>query len=91
MFSGASGPKGPFGIPWQPGLALGVLAVSMTSSILINHWIHRPIWPCLLFPAGVALNGFILMRSGIRGKRRGGITWGGLTYPFEVLRASRRL
>jgi len=81
--------------PWGiPGIRLAGLAMALLwviSVVLSHRWARRPLIPGLLSPVTVPLGGWILIRSGWLGIRRGGVLWRGTLYPSELLRQGDRV
>lgn len=92
-------------VPWVlPALAaadvvpaplgwLGAVALLLgtASSVAAARWGRRPVLPAVAAPIGAALLVFTLLRSGILGALRGGVSWRGTFYPRDRLRRGCRL
>lgn len=81
----------PYGLPQPFLLVMFAFFLAARVQILINAWNGRPLWPCLLHPLGTVLNVWVLLRAGWHGYRSGGVRWGGVFYPYSVLKEYRRM
>lgn len=73
-------------IPYHIIIGITALALNLAASVIVNKWNNRPIWPSFFFPIGIIVNFVIMLRAGIMGVLRGGIRWGGIFYPSDVLK-----
>jgi cellulose synthase/poly-beta-1,6-N-acetylglucosamine synthase-like glycosyltransferase len=80
----------PFAV-WTRLLGAGAMIASAVSSLYFHRRSGRHWWPLFLAPAaGLILLG-ILIRSGWKCFRRGGIEWRGTFYPVDRLKAGQRV
>jgi len=76
---------------WTRLLGAGAVIASAVSSLYFHRRSGRHWWPLFLAPAaGLILLG-ILIRSGWKCFRRGGIEWRGTIYPVDKLKAGQRV
>ncbi len=76
-------------------VVLGAVASSQLL-LVVNAWVAagwsgRPRTAALLAPFGFFLVAYMVVRAGIVGHRSGGITWRGVLYPADLLRAQQRV
>ena len=88
---------GPFLVAFLAPLSaarwLGVLAAALLlgSTLWICRFAGQRTLAALSFPAGVVVNGVLLLRAAVLGKIRGGLQWRTTLYRPEELRPGRRL
>lgn len=76
---------------WLRALAAAALIAGMIAAAVTARWVRRPVLPALLFPIGGAILAFILVRAGVLGAWRGGISWRGTFHSSAELRRGMRL
>jgi cellulose synthase/poly-beta-1,6-N-acetylglucosamine synthase-like glycosyltransferase len=76
---------------WLQRLSLIITATACLSQSLMARFMGRKILPALLFPLGVILMGWMLLRSGLLVWWRGGVAWRGTLYRVSELRAGSRV
>lgn len=77
--------------PWAAAMIGITCCIALASALIAAAWTGRPLLPCLAWPAGFLLVGFMILRAGIIGHRQGGITWRGVHYPASLLGAAQRV
>jgi hypothetical protein len=81
----------PLGPGWLPLVAAAALAPGLLVGALSARESRRPLLASLLAPASALLMGWILLRAGVLGWRRGGVDWRGTRVPAARLRRGRRV
>jgi len=76
------------GLPWLGALAL---AAGMGTGVILSRWARQPLVPALLYPIGTLLVGFIMLRAGVLGAAKGGISWRDTFYSSKQLRKNARV
>jgi len=76
---------------WVKALASITLVTAFASQASMARWMGRSVLPALLFPLGIALMGWMVLRSGVLVWRRGGVDWRGTVHTVRELRAGSRL
>lgn len=74
-----------------PAAGAAMLALQVTSVILLHRWARRPLLSGLLSPLVLPLAVALLLRAGLLGVARGGVVWRGTLYPSRALRKGARL
>jgi glycosyltransferase involved in cell wall biosynthesis len=80
----------PFAL-WPRLLGAGALTASAVSAWYYHRRTNHNWWPLFLAPAAGLILLAILIRSGWKCFRRGGIEWRGTFYPVEKLKAGQRV
>lgn len=71
--------------PWLGLLASLWLLGNGMAGMMMHRWMGRPMYLAWFFPLAAWLQGYIVLRAGIRGWRRGGVSWRGTFYPKEQM------
>jgi glycosyltransferase involved in cell wall biosynthesis len=79
------------GPSWLTWLSAVALVVGWFCAGGMARWMKRPLLPALLVPVGALITGYILVRAGWVGWRRGGVVWRDTFYPSELLRERARV
>jgi len=80
----------PFGIPHLRLFGAIFVLVALFTSVSVSVWAKHPIRAALLYPLGVFIMVFYMIRAGYLGMKRGGIYWRGRFYPTRLLKEGRR-
>ena len=76
-----------YGLEWK--LYLAAVAVMLGVAVDNQRFVGGRWWHGLLFPAGLLVLDYILLRSMVVTLWQGGITWRGTHYPLRDLKANR--
>lgn len=71
----------PVSVPYNIYAGVVMVAISMATSLLVNRWFGRQIWPVFFNALGAVLVAVMIWRSGLLGAMRGGVYWRGTFYP----------
>jgi hypothetical protein len=81
----------PAGPVWVSVVAAGALLPGLVIGAVAARETRRPVVASLLAPASALLMGWILLRAGLVGRRRGGVDWRGTHVPAATLRGAQRV
>jgi hypothetical protein len=81
----------PLGPVWVSLVAGSALVPALLVGALSARETRRPVVASLLAPLSALLMGWILLRAGVLGWRRGGVDWRGTLVPSRELRAGQRV
>jgi len=78
-------------VPWLQQLGAASAIVGVLGAMLITQWLGGPMLPAFFYPVGIFIFGWMLLRGGYLGWKRGGIFWRGRFYSKEELVEGRRV
>ena len=79
------------GLAWLGWLGVAALVAGIAMGLRLARWSHRPLVPVLVFPIGTLCMVGILVRAGVLGALRGGISWRGTFHSSKSLRRGARV
>ncbi len=79
------------GLSWLGWLGVVALVSGLGMGVRLARWSHRPLLPALAYPIGTLCMVGILLRSGVLGALRGGISWRGTFHSSKSLRSRARV
>jgi glycosyltransferase involved in cell wall biosynthesis len=68
-----------------------MVAVALAVTVTVDKWMGRHTFPALFYFAGTIPGLYMMVISGCRAWRRGGLMWRGTFYPIDELKKGRRV